>query len=61
MEALKGCIKEVVINGKREDLVGEKAKHHLVGQCFPHAEKGAFFSGDSYSIFGKQYMHLIIY
>lgn len=53
MEALKGCIKEVVVNGKKEDLVGEKAKHHHVGQCFPRVEKGAYFSGDSYSVFGE--------
>ncbi|XP_065226738.1 laminin subunit alpha lam-3-like [Planococcus citri] len=50
IEALKGCIKEVIINGKKEDLVGDRAKHHHVGQCFPNVERGAYFSGDSYAV-----------
>lgn len=53
VEALKGCIKEVIVNGKKEDLVGERAKHHHVGQCFPNVERGVYFSGDSYSVAGK--------
>lgn len=52
IEALKGCIKEVIINGKKEDLVGDRAKHHHVGQCFPNIEKGVYFPGDSYAIAG---------
>lgn len=59
VEALRGCIKEVIVNGKKEDLVGERAKHHHVGQCFPQVERGVYFSGDSYSIAGT--LELAIY
>lgn len=42
----------MIVNGKMEDLVGERAIHHKVDQCFTKIEMGAHFTGDGYSVVG---------
>lgn len=41
------------LNGHAEDLVGDKATPHKVGQCFPQVERGSYFPGDAYAIYSK--------
>lgn len=48
-----GCVKNLRINNQTEDLIGEKSLHQGVGQCFPHIEKGSYFSGDAYVAYSK--------
>ncbi|XP_049762590.1 laminin subunit alpha-1 [Schistocerca cancellata] len=54
-ETFKGCIRHLTINGQTEDLVGPKATHHKVGQCFPRVEAGSYFSGDAYAIYKENF------
>ncbi|KAI5705223.1 hypothetical protein M8J75_013109 [Diaphorina citri] len=54
-DTLKGCIQKLSVNGHAEDLVGETAQHHNVGQCFPSVERGSYFPGDAYAVYRNQF------
>lgn len=41
-------MRNLKVSNQTEELIGEKSVHQGVGQCFPHVEKGSFFSGDAY-------------
>ncbi len=45
----KGCLRRFMVNDLTQDL----ARRHLnVGQCFPRVEKGSYFPGDAYAVYG---------
>lgn len=41
------------LNGHNEDLVGDKVVSQKVGQCFPQVERGSYFPGDAFAIYGE--------
>ncbi|XP_046676227.1 laminin subunit alpha-1 isoform X3 [Homalodisca vitripennis] len=51
IEGFKGCMEGLRLNGRGEDLVGDRAVPHRVGQCFPHIERGSYFPGDAYATY----------
>ncbi|XP_065339678.1 laminin subunit alpha lam-3 [Cloeon dipterum] len=50
-ESYKGCMRNVRVNGKPQDLVGPRGSSHNVGQCFPRVETGSFFPGDAFAVY----------
>ena len=53
LEGLKGCIRELKINGNVFDMVGSTSRPYNVGQCFPNIESGAFFQEEAYAVYSK--------
>jgi len=56
-ESFKGCIKNFHINKEYVDLAG--GLMHNVSECFTRIEKGAYFAGDGFAIFGNRKSFLI--
>lgn len=52
-EGFTGCVRNLKVNNQTEDLIGEQSTHQKVGQCFPHIERGSFFSGDAFIVHSK--------
>ena len=50
-DGLKGCIRNVNLNGQPHDLASSGNVIHRVGQCFAHVETGSYFPGDAYAIY----------
>ncbi|XP_054282487.1 laminin subunit alpha-1 [Macrosteles quadrilineatus] len=55
IDGFKGCMEGMRVNGRGEDLVGDKAVPHKVGQCFPHIERGSYFPGDAYAVYDTHF------
>ncbi|XP_054719082.1 laminin subunit alpha-1-like [Uloborus diversus] len=53
LESFKGCIRNFHLNGKYLDIAREELQH--VGQCFSTIEPGAYFPGDAYAIYDKNF------
>ncbi|XP_028895887.2 laminin subunit alpha-1 isoform X3 [Zeugodacus cucurbitae] len=54
VESFKGCLRRMSINNSTQDLA-RPGKHQHVGQCFPKVEKGAYFPGDAYAIYKRNF------
>ena len=51
-ESFKGCLKNVHINQEYVDL--SSGLMHNVSECFTRIEKGAYFGGQGFAVFGMQ-------
>lgn len=49
-ESFKGCLKNVHINQQNVDL--SSGLMHNISECFTRIEKGAYFAGDGFAVFG---------
>lgn len=52
LEQFKGCIRRFRVNNHTYDLA-MLGNHLNVGQCFPRVEKGSYFPGDAYAVYGE--------
>ncbi len=50
-ESFKGCLKNFNINNQYVDLAG--GLMHNVSECYTRIEKGAYFAGDGFAVFGN--------
>ncbi|KAK3921962.1 Laminin subunit alpha-1 [Frankliniella fusca] len=56
LQHFRGCLRGLTVNNMSQDLVGDNAIHHQVGQCYANVEQGSFFAGDAYAIYKNKFV-----
>ncbi|KAK8738879.1 hypothetical protein OTU49_003716 [Cherax quadricarinatus] len=56
-ETLRGCLRNLKINGEDFEIPNNRRRDHIVGvgQCFASVQPGSYFPGDAYAIYSDDF------